>query len=118
MTELCHEQSRGLVRQQTLTAGTVSGDATTRARDTPFRDLDHAREALIARLTAGLSPAALRAALADWLIHLAAAPGKQLELASLWAAHARSLCAYLGQIGLGQHALPDALGVPAPAVPR
>lgn len=45
-----------------------------------FRALDHAKKAMIARMTGGLSPASLRAALADWLIHLAAEPGKQLKL--------------------------------------
>ena len=41
-----------------------------------FRSLDHAKEALIARATGGLSPAALTLALPDWLVHLLAAPGK------------------------------------------
>ena len=34
----------------------------------------------MARFTAGLSPAALAGAYFDWLIHLASAPGKQLQL--------------------------------------
>ncbi|WP_429284393.1 poly-beta-hydroxybutyrate polymerase N-terminal domain-containing protein [Paraburkholderia sp. GAS41] len=56
-----------------------------------FRARDHAKEAMIARMAGGLSPASLRAALADWLIHLAAAPGKQLELASLCAQNAQRI---------------------------
>ena len=79
----------------------------------PFRDLDHAKEALIARLTSGLSPAALRAALADWLIHLAAAPGKQLELASLCVSNASRLSGYLAQLAMGKQA--PLLSVPSPA---
>ncbi|MGN6667194.1 MAG: PHA/PHB synthase family protein [Trinickia sp.] len=51
--------------------------------ESPFRSLDHAKEAWIARATGGLSPAALALAFADWSIHLLAAPGKQLELAAL-----------------------------------
>lgn len=51
--------------------------------ESPFRSLDHAKEAWIARGTGGLSPAALALAFSDWFIHLLAAPGKQLELASL-----------------------------------
>ncbi|WP_269434402.1 PHA/PHB synthase family protein [Vineibacter terrae] len=47
-----------------------------------FRAFDRMREALTAQLTGGLSPAALGLALFDWSIHLAAAPGKQAELAS------------------------------------
>ncbi len=46
-----------------------------RVSDNPFRSLDHAKQAMIARATAGVSPAALTLALADWFIHLIAAPG-------------------------------------------
>jgi polyhydroxyalkanoate synthase len=44
--------------------------------------LDRELHAAIAGLTGGLSPAALSLAWADWLIHLATAPGKQLQLAA------------------------------------
>ncbi|MGO4387813.1 PHA/PHB synthase family protein [Microvirga sp. 2YAF29] len=47
-----------------------------RIRDT----LDHAAHASLARLTGGLSPAALTAAFTDWAVHLAVSPGKQVEL--------------------------------------
>jgi polyhydroxyalkanoate synthase len=42
--------------------------------------LDHATRATIARMTAGLSPAALGAMWADWAVHLASSPGKQGRL--------------------------------------
>jgi len=42
--------------------------------------LDRAANALMARMTLGLSPAALRAAWSDWASHLASSPGKQGEL--------------------------------------
>src|SRR5690606_29772602 len=45
-----------------------------------YRAIDQMREALSAHLTGGLSPASLALALIDWYIHLAAAPGKRLEL--------------------------------------
>jgi polyhydroxyalkanoate synthase len=45
-----------------------------------FRAINRIREALSAKVTGGLSPAALALALFDWSIHLAAAPGKQTEL--------------------------------------
>ncbi len=45
------------------------------------RALDHAYRAMLARMTAGLSPAALAAIWADWAIHLATSPGKQGLLA-------------------------------------
>ena len=44
--------------------------------------LDRSVHALAARLTSGLSPAALAGAYMDWAVHLASSPGKQLELAS------------------------------------
>ncbi|HZA93167.1 MAG TPA: alpha/beta fold hydrolase [Gemmatimonadales bacterium] len=43
--------------------------------------LDHAAHASLARLTGGLSPAALADAYVDWAVHLAISPGKQAELA-------------------------------------
>lgn len=43
--------------------------------------MDRATHASIAKLTFGLSPASLIGAYFDWLIHLTAAPGKQMQLA-------------------------------------
>lgn len=45
-----------------------------------FSAIDRMREATSAKLTGGFSPTALTLAYLDWAIHLAAAPGKQLEL--------------------------------------
>ncbi len=45
-----------------------------------FRAYDRMTEALMARMTGGLSPAAMALACADWGIHLASAPGKRAEL--------------------------------------
>lgn len=42
--------------------------------------LDRSMHAALARLTASISPAALAAAFFDWSIHLAASPGKQMQL--------------------------------------
>jgi polyhydroxyalkanoate synthase len=54
-------------------------------RRDPFRDLDRATAAALARMTGGLSPAALWLAYSDWAMHFGAAPGKQLELArEMW----------------------------------
>ena len=41
---------------------------------------DRSLHAAMARFTLGLSPAALMAAYLDWAVHLAAAPGKRLQL--------------------------------------
>ncbi len=45
------------------------------------RDIDRWLHGQTARLTAGLSPAAIAGAYLDWTTHLAASPGKRLELA-------------------------------------
>ncbi|MFD0986051.1 PHA/PHB synthase family protein [Methyloligella solikamskensis] len=44
-----------------------------------FRALDRMANAWVARATGGISPQALNLAFADWALHLAAAPGKQME---------------------------------------
>jgi polyhydroxyalkanoate synthase len=46
-----------------------------------FRNIDRSVAAATAALTNGISPAAQMLAFADWAMHLAAAPGKQAELA-------------------------------------
>jgi polyhydroxyalkanoate synthase len=49
---------------------------------TQFADIaDRSLHATIARFTGGLSPAAVAGAYLDWAVHLAAAPGKQIQLA-------------------------------------
>jgi polyhydroxyalkanoate synthase len=48
----------------------------------PPQELDRALHAQWARLTSGLSPAALNAAFMDWFVHVTHSPSKQLELAS------------------------------------
>ncbi|MDQ8700186.1 alpha/beta fold hydrolase [Hyphomicrobium sp. LHD-15] len=45
------------------------------------RSLDRSLNFLVSRLTFGLAPSALAEVYFDWLIHLAASPGKQAELA-------------------------------------
>jgi polyhydroxyalkanoate synthase len=47
-----------------------------------FRSIDRMSEALIAQATGGFSPAAIALASFDWWLHLAAAPGKRMELAN------------------------------------
>ncbi|WP_198162252.1 poly-beta-hydroxybutyrate polymerase N-terminal domain-containing protein, partial [Methylosinus sp. R-45379] len=45
-----------------------------------YRAVDRMCEAIKAQFTGGVSPASLALAFFDWSIHLAAAPGKQMEL--------------------------------------
>lgn len=49
--------------------------------DEGFKAIDRTWSAFRARSNGGISPAALGLALFDWSIHLASAPGKQMELA-------------------------------------
>ncbi len=65
-----------------------------------FRSINRMREALNAKTTGGLSPAALALALFDWSIHLAAAPGKQMELIDKAARKTGRLLAYMAAASL------------------
>lgn len=56
--------------------------ATAPKAETPFDVIDHTFHAGAARLTGGLSPAALALAFADWQLHLLNSPGKQAALAN------------------------------------
>jgi polyhydroxyalkanoate synthase subunit PhaC len=46
-----------------------------------FEAIDRALQAAVAHATGGVSPRALIGAFADWWLHLATSPGKQLLLA-------------------------------------
>ncbi len=50
------------------------------AEQVPPHDLDRALHVFLAQITQGLSPAAVAGAWADWALHLAFSPGKQMEL--------------------------------------
>ena len=60
-----------------------------------FRAFDRIREALTGQMSGGISPAALAMAVFDWSIHLAAAPGKRLELAAKASRKGTRLLAHL-----------------------
>jgi polyhydroxyalkanoate synthase len=60
-----------------------------------FRSIDRMCEALSAKATGGLSPAALALAFFDWSMHLALAPGKRLELADKATRKAIRLMTYM-----------------------
>ncbi|CAB3706799.1 Poly-beta-hydroxybutyrate polymerase N terminal [Achromobacter spanius] len=55
------------------------------ASDEVFQALNYSKEALLAQLTGGISPAASTLAMLDWWIHLYAAPGTRLKLAMRYA---------------------------------
>lgn len=73
-----------------------------------LENMDRVLHAAEARLTRGISPAAVLAAQTDWLVHLLNAPGKQMALAHrAWQAGTR-LGLYAGRRVLGQEAAPPA----------
>ncbi|WP_374450396.1 PHA/PHB synthase family protein [Stella sp.] len=68
--------------------------------------VDRSITANVARLTGGLSPAALAGAALDWWVHLAMAPGRRFHLAEkAWRKWAR-LATYAGRCGLAPDAPP------------
>lgn len=71
-----------------------------------FRSIDRMRDALIAQLTGGLSPASLALAMFDWSIHLASAPGKQMELMQKAMRKAARLAAHCMSAGAQGQATP------------
>lgn len=62
-----------------------------------FRSIDRMQEALGAQLTGGISPAAMALASFDWLLHLAAAPGKRMELVHKAGRKASRLASYMAE---------------------
>lgn len=61
-------------------SGGVSGRGPSVSGDGAALVLDRTLNAMAARATLGLSPAALLEAWSDWAVHLSASPGKQFEL--------------------------------------
>jgi polyhydroxyalkanoate synthase subunit PhaC len=72
--------------------------------DHPFQSLDRGAMAAIAPFTAGLSPHAMFDAWADWAMHLARAPGRQLELVERARTNALKLARYGTETMLGRAA--------------
>nr|WP_237718335.1 alpha/beta fold hydrolase [Rhodovulum sp. PH10] len=64
--------------------------------------LDRASHTAIARVTGGLSPAALLEAYLDWAVHLAMAPGKQMKLAEKATKKAQRFARYAAQSRPGE----------------
>lgn len=60
-----------------------------------FAALDRMSEAMIGQATGGFSPAAATLAMSDWGLHLAAAPGKRMELANKAARKGARMMAHL-----------------------
>jgi len=65
--------------------------------DSPTRLLDNQLHVALARMSGSLSPTSALLAFQDWGAHLAASPGKQMELAQLGAAQMQALAQYVRQ---------------------
>jgi len=59
----------------------MDGDTTAVDGTSPYDRIDSTARAMIAGMTGGMAPSAWLAAVADWSVHLATAPGKQMKLA-------------------------------------
>lgn len=66
--------------------------------------LDNATSAFFARITGGMSPIGSLLAYVDWMSHLAAAPGRQIALAKLAAAHLEALTQYAMRVAVDEKA--------------
>jgi len=65
--------------------------------DSQQQVIDKMLHSSMAKLTSGLSPSALMAAYADWVVHLTSSPGKQSQLIEKAARKAARLAGYLGK---------------------
>ncbi|MBF9033290.1 alpha/beta fold hydrolase [Rhodobacterales bacterium HKCCE2091] len=60
----------------------------------PYQDMDRLVRAVIAQHTGGVSPYSVFQAWSDWALHIARAPGRQLELAELAVRNAMKVAGY------------------------
>ena len=79
---------------------------TTTAEPHPHADLDRAVRGAVARATGGVSPLALMETWTDWALHLARAPGRQLELAEHARENAQKLMGFAAKSTTGTTSKP------------
>ncbi len=77
-----HSDTVALLTDQSSHKSEVVAEAASESTDAVGLDLDRYGHYLLARMTAGLSPAACANAYFDWGMHMASSPGLQLELMS------------------------------------
>ena len=77
-----------------------------------YRNLDRLLRAWVARMTQGMSLVATSEAFADWAIHIAASPGKQLELIQKAAVDLTRLAHWSGCEAVGLKSEPPAQAAP------
>jgi polyhydroxyalkanoate synthase len=86
------------------------------APDHRHRVLDRAAQAALARLTGGISPHAVIDAWTDWAMHMARAPGRQLELAERAQTNTARMMRHTAEVLTGRDAEPPFS--PRPQDPR
>ena len=64
--------------------------------------IDKSVHAMAARVTGGLSPSGLAGAYADWMVHLATSPGKQMQLMQKAAKKSLRLTSYAARCAAGR----------------
>jgi polyhydroxyalkanoate synthase subunit PhaC len=75
-------QPKSIVPPETIVPPTmtIKPDKMVSTTENFFSNLDHYYQVWLSTLTAGVSPASVGLAYADWLMHLSASPGKMMEL--------------------------------------
>jgi len=68
----------------------------------PYQNLDRLARAIMARNTAGVSPFSIVQAWSDWAMHLARAPGRQLELSEQVGKNAFRVLTHMASVSLGK----------------
>jgi polyhydroxyalkanoate synthase subunit PhaC len=87
-------------RRAPRTADSASGERSLLALPGIAEAVDRSLHAGVARYTAGLSPSALALAYLDWATHLAASPGKSIQLGEKAVRKSMRLLAYACRCGL------------------
>jgi polyhydroxyalkanoate synthase len=80
--------------------------------DNPYATFDRSLHAGLARLTGGISPAAIASAYLDWAAHVFATPGRQLELLNQAAAGALASIDFAAQCALSHKGDPCDCALP------
>ncbi|EGD59917.1 putative poly-beta-hydroxyalkanoate synthase [Novosphingobium nitrogenifigens DSM 19370] len=71
--------------------------------------MDHAARAALAQFSGGLSPITIAQSLADWGLHLATSPGRQMQLAGKGLRKGLRLAEYVARAGLAGETPPPAV---------
>ena len=110
-TRPADDPAQDRVQLPAVTPAPAAADQAPHKPSHPHRALDRAVMAAMARVTAGVSPHAVADAWTDWWLHMARAPGRQLELMERAQQSSLKLVSHAWDAMLGRDA-------PAPFVPK